>query len=206
MGWLYQRDPVDDPVAELTAQFTCDGHTRTWHVLAAARVASTVYMAVKSTDKASGETYVFAAVILISNTKKHGFGYKSMDESVGPCQCDCPDRIMRLLTPIAELPNPGHAADWRARVADRKAEKRRQRQRRNSLRIGSTVTLQSAVRFHGGATASSFCVAYFRRKTPIFVSLDGPEFHCRLTAATLAAAAIADPPTEAQAAPGQGGV
>jgi hypothetical protein len=53
MGWLYQNDPVDDPVAELTARFTSDGHTRTWHVLAAARVANTVYMAVNSTDKAT---------------------------------------------------------------------------------------------------------------------------------------------------------
>ena len=51
MGWLYQNDPVDDPVAELTAQFIDDGDTRTWHVLAAARVANTVYMAVNRPTK-----------------------------------------------------------------------------------------------------------------------------------------------------------
>jgi Domain of unknown function (DUF6927) len=194
MGWLYQNDPVDDPVAELTARFTNDGHTRTWLALAAARVANTVYMAVKSTDKATGESYVFAAVILISNSKKHGFGYKDMDESVGPCQCDCPDRIMRLLTPISDLPNPGYAADWRARVEARKNAKRQQRERRQSLRIGSIVTLRTAASFRGGYTASQFRVAYFWGRTPVFEAGDPPTFRCRLTAAMLAAATIAAPP------------
>ena len=69
--------------------------------LAAARVCNTVYIAVQSTEKKSSSTFVFAAVILISNTKKHGFGYKDMDETIGPCQSDCPERIIRLLTPIS---------------------------------------------------------------------------------------------------------
>ena len=70
MGWTYLFDPVDDSVAYLTAECTCDGERRSLHVLDAARVGKTVYMAVKSTDKARGTSYVFAAVILISNTKK----------------------------------------------------------------------------------------------------------------------------------------
>ena len=172
MGWLYQDDPVADPVAELTARFTYDGHTRTWRVLDAARIANTIYMAVNSTDKPTGKSYVFAAVILISNTKKHGFGYKDMDESVGPCQCDCPDRIMRLLTPDRDLPNPGYAADWRARVEARKAAKRQQTQRRQSLRIGTIITLPIAATFRSGITASRFRLAHFRRRTPIFEALD----------------------------------
>ena len=51
-----------------------------------ARIGNTVYLAVKSTDKNTGRAFVFAGVILISNTKKHGFGYKDMSESMGPCQ------------------------------------------------------------------------------------------------------------------------
>lgn len=194
MGWLYQNDPVNDPVAELTARFIGNDDTRTWHVLAAARVANTVYMAVKSTDKATQESYVFAAVILISNTKKRGFGYKDMDESVGPCQCDCPDRIMRLLTPIADLPNPGYAAAWRALVEARKNAKRQQRERRRSLRVGSIVTLPTAASFRGGYSASRFRVVYFWGRTPVFEAGDPPTFRCRLTAAMLAAATIAAPP------------
>jgi hypothetical protein len=103
MGWLYKQHPVTDPVAYLTGQYNHDGEHRTYLVLGAARVANTVYIALKSTDKATGQSYVFAAVILISNTRKDGFGYKDMDESVGPGECACPDRIMRL----RRHPQPG---------------------------------------------------------------------------------------------------
>jgi len=120
MGWLYKHDSVDDPVAYLTDQYNHDGEHRTYRVLTAARVANTVYMAVKITEKTTGNSYVLAAVILISNTRKHGFGYKDMDETVGPCERACPDRVMRLLSPIEDIPNPGYAAEWRARVAAHK--------------------------------------------------------------------------------------
>jgi hypothetical protein len=193
MGWLFQRDPVDNPVAHMMSKFTYEDDSRRQQPLDGARVDNTVYLAVRSTDKKSDRSFVFAAVILISNTKKDGIGYKDQTETMGPCQYDCPQRIMRLLSPLADLPRIGYAAEWRASVASRRDELRRRRQRRNSLRIGSTVTLPSAVRFPGGATAAAFCVAYFRRKTPVFISLDGPEFYCRLTAATLAAASIAEP-------------
>ena len=49
MGWLYKHDPIDDPVAYLTGQFTHTSEQRTNRVLDAARVASTVYMAVSYT-------------------------------------------------------------------------------------------------------------------------------------------------------------
>jgi hypothetical protein len=54
---------------------------------------------------------VLAAVVLISNTQKHGFGYKDMTETMGPCECACPDRIMRLLSPVTAIPNPSYAAE-----------------------------------------------------------------------------------------------
>ena len=74
MGWLYRHDPVDDPLAYLTAKYNYDCNTHTLQTLDGARIGNTVYLAVKSTDKASGTFYVFAAVILISNTKKDGLG------------------------------------------------------------------------------------------------------------------------------------
>ena len=193
MGWLYQNNPVDNPVAHLIGKSTCDDERRSLQPLAAARVGNTVYIALKSTDKTTQHSFVFAAVILISNTKKHGFGYKDMDETAGPCQSDCPERIIRLLSPIADLPYPGHAADWRARVAEYNQQKRLQRTRLQSLTVGSLVTLPRAASFPGGYTASRFRVAHFRRRTPVFEALDPPGFLCRLTAATLAGATITSP-------------
>ena len=46
---------------------------------------------------------------------------QAVDESMGPCEVNCPGRIMRLLSPIEDIPDPGYAADWRARVAEAKA-------------------------------------------------------------------------------------
>ena len=88
MGWLYKHDPIDDPVAYLTDQYNHDGEHRTYRVLAAARVANAVYMAVKITEKTTGNTYVLAAVILISNTRKNGFGYKDIRATAIWCKLD----------------------------------------------------------------------------------------------------------------------
>ena len=202
MGWLFQRDPIDDPVAYLTDKFTYDGERHTLRVLAAARASNTVYMAIRSTEKATGGSYVFAAVILISNTKKDGFGYKDMDETMGPCECACPQRIIRLLTPIAELPNPGYAAAWRARVAAYHENRHRQRARRAALTLGAIVKLPQPARFADGATASEFRVSGFRGRAPIFESVDHPGFRCRLRAATLRAATIEQPASVANAGAG----
>jgi hypothetical protein len=190
MGWLYKHDSVDDPVAYLTDQYNHDGEHRTYRVLAAARVANTVYMAVKITEKAIGNSYVLAAVILISNTRKHGFGYKDMDETMGPGECACPDRIMRLLSPIEDIPNPSYAAEWRARVAAHKKAVAELRTKRASLRPGSIVTLEREVSFRDGTKATAFRMRFVRRKTPVFEPIDRPGYWCRLRAASLAAATI----------------
>lgn len=197
MGWLYRHDPIDDPVAYLTDQFNYENEHRRSEVLAAARAGSTVYMAIRSTEKATAASFVFAAVILISNTRKNGFGYKDMTETMGPCECACPNRIMRLLSPVADIPNPSYAAEWRARVAAHHKAAAELRTKRVSLRPGSIVTLERAVSFRDGTTASAFRMSFIQRKTPIFEPVDRPGQWCRLRAATLATATIthADAPT-----------
>ena len=114
---------------------------------------------------------------------------------MGPRQYDCPQRIIRLLSPIADLPHAGYTAEWRASVAAYHDEQRQRRHRRTSLSVGSIVTLPAATRFSGRITVSEFRVARFRRQTPIFEAVDRPGFYCRLRAATLAAAAITAPPS-----------
>jgi hypothetical protein len=201
MGWLYRDEPIDDPLAYLKAKYNYDCDTHTLQTLDGARIGNTVYLAVKSTVKKTSRSFVFAAVILIRNTKKDGFGYKDMDESMGPCECNCPQRIMRLLSPTADIPHPGYTADWRARVAAWHEEQRQRRQRRNSLHVGNIVTLPIEVRFSDGFTARSFRVAHFCRRTPIFEALDRPGFYCRLRSSTLANAEITQPQISVASAP-----
>ena len=90
MGWLYRDEPIDDPLAYLKTKYNYDCETHTLQTLDGACVRNTVYLAVRSTDKKTGRSLVLAAVILISNTKKHGFGYKDMDEVDGAVRMRLP--------------------------------------------------------------------------------------------------------------------
>jgi hypothetical protein len=118
-------------------------------------------------------------------------GYKDMDESMGPCEVDCPDRIMRLLSPIEELPNPGYAADWRKSVATAKTKKAETRSKIAKLAVGDKVKLTHRAHFRSsGIETDSFTIIRFDKRTPIFVADQHPHLVCRLRKATLAGAAI----------------
>jgi hypothetical protein len=112
---------------------------------------------------------------------------------MGPNECACPRRIMRLLSPIADLPHAGYAPQWRAKVEVWHQDQRRRRRQRQTLQVGTVVTVPEAVRFPRGIAASAFRLAHFRRRTPIFEALDRPGFYCRLRSDTLAAATLSSP-------------
>ena len=201
MGWLFQNTKLrqETPAAYFTRLFTYDSQTMASIVIAAAAVRSTVYAAVRHRDKLTGVSYVYCAVILFKNSNKDGFGYKDMDESAGPCEVDCPDRIMRLLSPVAELPHSKYAADWRARVEAHKARDATARTRLGLLRPGQVIALHHPVSFERGTlTVSRFRFLRMHKRTPIFEPTDRPGFRCRLTKYLLATA------TWDQAAGGRG--
>ena len=177
MGWLYRDEPIDDPLAYLKAKYNYDCDTHTLQTLDGARVRNTVFLAVRSTEKKTGRSFVFAAVILISNTKKSGFGYKDMSESMGPCEFACPLRIIRLLSPIADLPIPAippsgaHALPPSTMSGASGGSCR-------SRSSSAPLTLPAAIRFSGGIAASEFprrlfppANADFRSSRPAGISL-----------------------------------
>jgi hypothetical protein len=191
MGWLFQSYPVDDPVACLTQKYNKPPHHE---VLDGSRVGNTVYLAIRCRDTSVSKPFVIAGVFLISNTKKDGFGYKEQSECMGPNQFDCPQRIMRLLSPIREVPDPSYAAEWRAEVARWHEQQRSMRAKRKAIRgsltLGAVITLAEPVRFRGGFSAARFRIAYFSCKRPVFEALEGPGFYCRLPLLSLAGATI----------------
>jgi hypothetical protein len=191
MGWLFQSYPVADPVAYLTQEYNKPPRHE---VLDGSRVGNTVYLAIRCQDAKADKPFVIAGVFLISNTKKDGFGYKEQTECMGPNQCDCPKRIMRLLSPINAIPDPSYAAEWRANVARRHEQQRSVRAKRKSIRksltLGAVITLAEPVRFRGGFSATRFRIAYFSCKRPVFQALEGAGFYCRLTLLSLAGATI----------------
>src|ERR1700721_526821 len=100
------------------------------------------------------------------------------------------NRIMRLLSPIEDIPSPSYAAEWRARVAARKTADAVLRTKRKQLRPGSIVTLEREVSFRDGTKAIAFRMRFLRRKTPVFEPVGRPGFLCRLSASSIASAAI----------------
>lgn len=89
-----------------------------WKPIATALVGSTVYLAVERTEKATGERIVWAEVCLTSMND----GYlmvKAMSETMGPCECDCPKRILDMLTPTEHE----WAQDWRKRCDEKRKQK-----------------------------------------------------------------------------------
>lgn len=97
-----------------------------FEVLKSAMVGSTYYAAVKRTKFATETTpehvCVFAAICLTStNVKEYfNFAYKDMDETCGPCQCDCPKGILDLLTPTENE----YALEWRKACYENIANKK----------------------------------------------------------------------------------
>lgn len=123
MGWTETHKPKGQKIADF---FYEHGVTRwgpdlpfEYKVLDSALVnMSTWYAAIEKVEKATGVREVFAAVILVKMWKpktgdywKHNIIYKDMDETMGPCESQCPERILDLLTPTEHE----YAKDWRAR-------------------------------------------------------------------------------------------
>jgi hypothetical protein len=117
MGWLTMQSlgGFSGPRQYLDDQFTYqrDGLRSTVLRSALARV-RTYYAAVEHTYP-DREREVFAAICLVHYNRRDRegtiFGYKDMDESMGPCEAECPAAILDLLTPTTNE----HALAWRER-------------------------------------------------------------------------------------------
>ena len=119
MGWTHCFDGRRKADGTIDRKYECD-RLCTWKcydaegkitssgkVLKSAMVGSVYYAAVENKD---GK--VWAAVFLTcGRTKWDGtaWGYKEMDETMGPCECKCPASILALLTPT----DSQWANEWR---------------------------------------------------------------------------------------------
>ncbi len=161
MGWLsMQRFHMGGhltPKAYLDAQFTYsrdreDGGTYAMRVLDSACVANRVWYAAARVERSGQEPYVIALVCLVrwSPHAKDGyvFAYKDMEESMGPCEAECPERILALLTPTTNE----HAFDWRKRC------RTRLQLRSRKLVDGMHIRLATPLTFTDGYVGADFIV------------------------------------------------
>ena len=133
MSWESRKNPVDDPIAEFKGMVEVRLDTTLVEVTDVECVNSVAYMAVRVNDD---PPYVTAVMIPFYNDKERGFGYRIMGEEEEPVYCECPDRIMKQLSPVKDLPDPKSCRNWRRsvererRAAEREtpSEKRRERE------------------------------------------------------------------------------
>lgn len=117
MGWLYMQSlrGHDGPRAYLDAQFTYETESVRSTVLRSALVRMRTYYAAVEHIRAGKEREVFAIVCLVRYNPRdrdgYIFGYKDMDESMGPCEAECPTAILDLLTDT----DKDYTRAWRAR-------------------------------------------------------------------------------------------
>jgi hypothetical protein len=142
--------------AGLDAQFTFTRPELTSKVLRSALVGMHVYYAaIEHIRHEKNERIIFAAVCLVRYNPRdregYIFGYKDMDETVGPNESGCPEAILDLLTPT-KYP---YAKAWRARCRENLAA-RRLLATKSSPCPGQTIVFDKALSFSDGRKLDRF--------------------------------------------------
>jgi hypothetical protein len=143
MGWLIGSRPAGPVKAHMDEKFCWETDSMVTRVLDSAIVnLLEYYAAVERKHKDTGKVEVFAVVCKLYSSRTE-FGYKDMDESVGPAISNCPRRILELLTE----PYNVFAQEWRdvcwARVQQREAVP--------PLKSGTELRFNPPIRFSSGA-------------------------------------------------------
>lgn len=159
MGWTTTALPWNRKMTdELKRMFTWESDTHTHQVLASSLVRfRTWYAAVERIEKGSNSREVIAVVVLVHVHPRSGeYSYKDMSEDAGPCERECPERILKLLTATT---NPT-ALRWRADCQARFANK----SKRPRLRTGHHIVFEKKLSFNNGWTENVFYIKDAKRK------------------------------------------
>lgn len=117
MGWTFMEKPRDVR-GYLDASLTWQSENGTRRVLDSAIVAWSEYYAAVEWIKPDGSREVWCATFKLAFVPKavdgYTFGYKDMEESMGPCMWRCPARILYLLTAT----DNENANAWRAKCRE----------------------------------------------------------------------------------------
>lgn len=162
MGWLTMTRAGmgrhASAKAYLDDQFTYertldDGTVKALRVLASSCLQNKVWYAALEPSTNGVAEPAFAGVCLVKwnprDREGYIFGYKDMTEQMGPCEAECPERILNLLGPIDDEA----ALDWRRRCL------RNLQHRSRKVEDGMRIRLASPLRFTDGHEGDEFIVS-----------------------------------------------
>jgi hypothetical protein len=162
MGWLFMRSiaPHRTPRDYLDAQFTFSENGVTRRILSSAVVKTRTYYAALEIAKPDVPPDVVGIVCLIKynprDREDYVFGYKDMDETVGPCAAECPAAILVLLTDT----DSEYAREWRDRCREFAARRRSH----GPLRNGDRIVFPVPIDFTDRTSHSAFEVSIDRNR------------------------------------------
>ncbi|MBM62131.1 MAG: hypothetical protein CL484_04180 [Acidobacteria bacterium] len=157
-------------------------------VLKSTFVGSTYYAAVRITKRGDSDDeppVIFTLGAVVKTSSMQGeFCYKSMDESMGPNESQCPIGILLLLTPTEELIRMGIFSEmsggWAQAWRDRCLQHAEAKKKRPRLKPGDRIKLPYTVRFVGGLEADTFTKVELPRRRNVFRP-EGSASYVRLT-------------------------
>jgi len=105
MGWTYMEKPKGQSIID-TLKKEFDGTSRdgktTWKIIDGAMVGKVAYLAERRTEGGKSEIYCNVVLTDMINDRCN-FGYKAISEECEPYYYDCPERILRQLTPAENV-------------------------------------------------------------------------------------------------------
>ena len=110
---------------------------------------NTVYLAYHHRDTPEK---IYGAVVLTrwrSIYEPCNFGYKDMSENMGPNESECPERILKLLSPVEEL-YTGDGLEWAKAWRDRCWANVERMKNRFKLKNGAEYRMTDTVWFNNG--------------------------------------------------------
>lgn len=137
MGWTFLHRRKG-----LRTEDILQEHMRPFDLLATRSVGNVVYAAIKNPE----DGHVFGAVILTAyhNNEYCNWGFKFIEESMGPMEQDCPAAILNMLSP----PRGQYAEEWRERCRAKLAKQK--------PKAGCRIVFDKPVTFRSGLSEREF--------------------------------------------------
>ncbi len=134
MGWLFTNGASK---AQVVREILDSNQGSRLTILDKALVGNNLWIAYETPE---GKKFI--ALYLLSGRGGEGYGYKDMDETMGPYYYDCPLRLLKVAPYNNTFLNVS-SFEWREKVVAFHAEKARRRAILKALKPGTVVKIKS---------------------------------------------------------------
>ena len=137
MGWSFMQGFARKEIIEHLTRETTDGKT-TFRTIAQCCKGTVLYTVQENETNVEGVKTRFVCVYLLQNGGRYdGWGYKAVDETMGPFQKTCPPKYFEIAGPTFDKT----AQRWRKACIEAAAE----RKVKGSVKVGDTIVFKAGI-------------------------------------------------------------